>query len=83
EPGVSDAALVQKAKSAQQKARADVMVANRINPYRAFIIDRLGNAVSVRSKKELAKKLIISLGTVLCGRKFRDSPLRGQSLKTL
>ncbi|MBU4346731.1 MAG: phosphopantothenoylcysteine decarboxylase [Candidatus Omnitrophica bacterium] len=80
EPGVSDAALVQKAKSAQQKARADVMVANRINPYRAFIIDRLGNAVSVRSKKELAKKLIISLGIVPCGRKFRDSPLRGQSL---
>lgn len=57
ESGVSCATLIRRARQAQKKVRADFVVANTINPYRAFIIDKENNTVSVRSKTELAKRL--------------------------
>lgn len=58
ESGVSDTTLIKRAKIAQSKVNADFTVANRFNPYRAFIIDKIGNTISVKSKKELAKELL-------------------------
>jgi phosphopantothenoylcysteine decarboxylase/phosphopantothenate--cysteine ligase len=54
----SDKALIQRAKLAKVKLKADLTVANRINPYRAFIIDRTDKVISTKSKKELVDKLI-------------------------
>lgn len=58
EPGISDSALVKKAKVLRRKAGAEIVVANRLNPYRAFIIDKEGNIVAARSKSELVRELI-------------------------
>lgn len=55
---VSDEALIHKARIAQIEAKANFIVANRIDPYGAFIIDRKGNKFFVHSKKELAKRLL-------------------------
>lgn len=57
ECGVSNNVLIKRAKHAQNKMGADIAVANRINPYRAFIIDRLGNAISTENKNELVEEL--------------------------
>jgi len=57
ETAVTDKTLIQRAKNEAGKISADLVVANRLNPYRAFIIDKKGYRTSVRSKKELAKKL--------------------------
>ncbi|MCX5702474.1 MAG: hypothetical protein NTW64_05855 [Candidatus Omnitrophica bacterium] len=58
ESRVPDDVLIESAKLQQYKAGAGFVVANRINPYRAFIIDRSGNIVTIRSKKELANRLL-------------------------
>lgn len=58
ESGVSDSALIKRARAAQDKVGADLIVANRLKPYRAFIIDRAGKTLSVRNKAELSKKLL-------------------------
>jgi phosphopantothenoylcysteine decarboxylase/phosphopantothenate--cysteine ligase len=58
ETGVSDNVLIQRAELARDKVKADFVVANRINPYRAFIIDRKSNIVSAKNKRELVKKLL-------------------------
>ena len=58
EPGVSDKILINRAKEAGIKSGADLIVANRLNPYRAFIIDKEDNQIKAQSKQGLAKKLI-------------------------
>jgi len=56
---VSDNNLIQTAKLTQRAADAEFIVANRLNPYRAFIIDREGNAIfKIKSKRELINKLL-------------------------
>lgn len=58
EAGISDKALINKAKAALIASGAAIAVANRLNPYRAYIIGRNKNIVPASNKKELAKKLI-------------------------
>lgn len=58
ESAIPDTILIQRAKAALIRAGADFVVANRLNPYRAFIINERGNTISARNKKELAKKLL-------------------------
>ena len=57
ETGMTDAALVAKAQHARKKAGADIVIANMMDPYKAFIIDAKGSAASVKTKDELIKKL--------------------------
>ena len=61
EPGVSDNILVRRGRAALIKAGADFIVANRITPYRAFIIDRKGCIAMAKSKNELADRLLRSI----------------------
>ncbi|MFH0762984.1 MAG: phosphopantothenoylcysteine decarboxylase [Candidatus Omnitrophota bacterium] len=61
EPGVSDNILVCRGRAALIKAGADFIVANRITPYRAFIIDKKGCIAKAESKRELADKLLNSI----------------------
>jgi phosphopantothenoylcysteine synthetase/decarboxylase len=58
ESGAQNRTLIQRAKSAGYKFGADLVVANRLSPYRAFIIGRNGSQVLAKSKQGLAKKLI-------------------------
>jgi phosphopantothenoylcysteine decarboxylase/phosphopantothenate--cysteine ligase len=58
EPGVLDKVLMQRAKSALRKFKADTVVANRVNPYRAFIIDSRNKIVTARNKTQLADRLL-------------------------
>jgi phosphopantothenoylcysteine decarboxylase/phosphopantothenate--cysteine ligase len=58
EVGFSNRMLISTARQAGSKVGADLIVANRLNPYRAFIIDKKNNQIAVKSKQELAKKLI-------------------------
>lgn len=58
EPGVSKEVLLQRAKAAQAEAGTDFVVANRINPYQAFIINEKNDIIPVKSKSELVKKLL-------------------------
>lgn len=58
ESGVSDVILLERAKKAQAEVGTDLVVANRLNPYRAFIINKEGNAISVKSKNILVKRLL-------------------------
>ncbi|MBU1871451.1 MAG: phosphopantothenoylcysteine decarboxylase [Candidatus Omnitrophica bacterium] len=58
EPAAGDKSLIKKAKSAAGKAGADIIVANRLKPYRAFIIDNENNRILASSKQDLARKLI-------------------------
>lgn len=58
EAGVPDALLLKRALVAQKKAGADIVVANRLNPYRAFVIDTKGNRVMAENKKDLARALL-------------------------
>lgn len=53
EPGASSKTLIHLAKSARAKISADFVVANKINPYRAFIIDRQGKILTTAVTKEL------------------------------
>jgi phosphopantothenoylcysteine decarboxylase/phosphopantothenate--cysteine ligase len=58
ETGAADRQLIQKAEAARQKAGADLVVANRLNPYRAFILNKHKIYFKCGSKKELAKRLV-------------------------
>ena len=58
EPGLSDRSLIRSAKSAQKRIGADIVVANRIDPYRAFIINRCDKVITVKNKKELTAALL-------------------------
>lgn len=58
ESGCSDKTLIERAKNFLSKIKGDFIVANRINPYRAFIIDRRGNTLfTVKNKQALVNKL--------------------------
>ena len=58
ETAVTDRVLIQRAKNAREEVGADSVVANRLVPYRAFIIDKDDNQIKAQSKQELAKELI-------------------------
>jgi len=58
ESDISDRVLIKRAIEARIKAGADFVVANRLNPYCAFIINKVDSKITIRSKQELAKKLI-------------------------
>lgn len=58
EPAVSDKVLIQRARKALSSFKSNYIVANRLNPYQAFIINRNNKVISVRSKQELANKLL-------------------------
>ncbi|MFH0739113.1 MAG: phosphopantothenoylcysteine decarboxylase [Candidatus Omnitrophota bacterium] len=64
EAGVTDLTLLRRAKSARDKNRADIIVANQLNPYRAFIIDKKDNITKVKTKKELITRLLKTLGKI-------------------
>lgn len=57
ESGVSDNTLIKRALASRDKLGADVVVANRLNPYRAFIIGKTGSIISVKSRISLVNKL--------------------------
>jgi phosphopantothenoylcysteine decarboxylase/phosphopantothenate--cysteine ligase len=59
---IRDSVLIEKAKAARQKAGAEIVVANRLNPYQAFIIDGKGGIVCVNNKRELVSKLVKKIG---------------------
>ncbi|MEK6715423.1 MAG: phosphopantothenoylcysteine decarboxylase [Candidatus Omnitrophota bacterium] len=62
EPKVSESILIKRARSTLAKVGADFAVANRINPYRAHIIDRRGKILTtIKDKKLLAKNLLTFL----------------------
>ncbi len=58
EVGVSDRELIKRARTTQKKAGAELVIANKFNPYKAFIIDKKGSILSVKSKIELIKRLL-------------------------
>ena len=58
ETAVTDRALIQRAKKAAKKVNADLVVANRLNPYRAFIIEKGGKQILVKNKQQLARRLV-------------------------
>ncbi len=64
ESAVTKKTLIKRAKRARDMVGADIVVANRLNPYRAFIIDKEGNRTKVKNREQLAKKLIKLLNTV-------------------
>ncbi len=57
ESGVSTTTLLQRAIAAGNKNKADLVVANQLGPYRAFIIGKEGVIAKVREKRELARQL--------------------------
>jgi len=61
ESGVSDNILIKRAKAARLEAKADFAAANRLNPYRAFIITEYEITNCLRSKKDLVNKLLLLL----------------------
>ena len=50
--------LVNKADILMKKSSSDIVVANSINPYRAYIVDKERKVISVKSKKQLVNKLV-------------------------
>jgi len=61
EAGLNDKTLIKKAILARNKIGAEIVVANRLNPYRAFIINKENKIIAVKDKKELTNKLIFLL----------------------
>jgi len=57
QPGVRDEILIGSARKAMERYGADLVVANRLSPYRAFIIGRQGGIIRVKSKIQLSDKL--------------------------
>ena len=57
ESGLSKASLIQRASVARKKINADIIVANMINPYRAFILNK-SKIISAKTKIEMVNKLI-------------------------
>ena len=64
ESGLSKASLIQRASVAGKKINADVIVANMINPYRAFIINRTRKVIPIKTKEELVNRLVKTLELV-------------------
>ena len=64
EAGVADATLISRALLARNKYKAEVVIANQLNPYRAFIIDKKDGIIKVKSKRELVKRLFQTLGKI-------------------
>lgn len=58
ESHLSREGLIKRARAAARKAKADFVVANQLNPYRAFILGEKGAVVAVQNRSELAKKLL-------------------------
>ena len=58
ECGVADATLIKRAQSARDKYNAEFVVANRLEPYRAFIIDRRDRVKRFASKEGLVNGLL-------------------------
>ena len=58
EPFADKTKLVKKADILMKKSSSDIVVANSINPYRAYIVDKERKVISVKSKKQLVDKLI-------------------------
>jgi phosphopantothenoylcysteine decarboxylase/phosphopantothenate--cysteine ligase len=58
ESNVQNRTLIQRAKNAGVRFGADLVVANRLFPYRAFIIDKQDGQLLTKSKQELVNKLI-------------------------
>jgi phosphopantothenoylcysteine decarboxylase/phosphopantothenate--cysteine ligase len=58
EAQVTDSVLIKKAISACRKIKGDIVVANRVNPYRAFIINSGNKIVAAGNRKELTNRLI-------------------------
>ncbi|MCM8795620.1 MAG: phosphopantothenoylcysteine decarboxylase [Candidatus Omnitrophica bacterium] len=57
ESGISQNVLIKRAKQAKDKANADLIIANILNPYRALIVNRENKVILVRSKNELINRL--------------------------
>ncbi len=57
ESAVSDLTLISRARNLFVSCGADIIVANKINPYRAFILNEDRVLAKARSKKELSKKI--------------------------
>jgi len=64
ESAVTDKALIKRARVAGKLVGADLVVANQLNPYRAYIIDKDDNKIRAKSKKDLVKKLIKQLSVL-------------------
>lgn len=58
EAGVSEGILIKRAIAARSESGADFVVANRLNPYQAFIIGKNGNILCISTKESLAKQLL-------------------------
>lgn len=61
ESGVNDTVLINRAKAARRDLGADFVVANRLKPYKAFIIGENKDSICVRSKHVLVKQLPVFL----------------------
>lgn len=57
ESGLSKASLIQRASVARRKINADIIVANMINPYRSFILNK-SKIISAKTKIEMVNKLM-------------------------
>ena len=57
ETKVSDTMLVKRGRAALLKSGADIVVANRLNPYKAFVLNNNEMITTASSKNELIKKL--------------------------
>lgn len=58
ESGVSDGILITRAQAARDAIGADFVVANRLNPYRAYIIGKEGKTVFAKNKSTMVRKLL-------------------------
>jgi len=58
EPGLRDNLLIKRAEALGKKLKASLVVANKVGPYRAFVIDTKNKIVALDSKEQLANTLI-------------------------
>lgn len=61
ESGISSRSLIKEAGLAKKDLKAEFCVANKINPYRAFIISADNKIIPVKNKGELAGRLLRGL----------------------
>lgn len=61
EPGASKETLLVKGRAVLKNSGAQLVVANCLVPYRAFIIDKKSGVTQAKNKKQLAQKLIEAL----------------------
>lgn len=70
ESGVADRILLRRAKAAQSRIGSNLVVANRLKPYRALIIGKGERVIQAMGKSELARKLLRIIDQVL-GSKYQ------------